>query len=71
MRGGLKMDSNFSLIFNEYMYRRLSEISDEQEQVVLSIRLKKGILILSDRLRALEVEKCHLIRVYEDLRPFL
>ena len=56
------------VVFHEYFYKRLSELEDEVFGVVSAMRTKKGLLILCDRLRALEVEKQVLMRVYEDLR---
>ena len=57
-------------LISEYFFRQLCALEEKQTELVLAIRTKKGLLILCDKLRELEVEKRILIRVYEDLKPF-
>jgi hypothetical protein len=58
-------------LFYEYIYARLVELEDEQEKLIQSLRTKKGIILVSDRLRVIELEKLILIRIYEDFRNLL
>ncbi len=55
----------------EYFYMRLSEIDEQERDLLYTMRTKKGLLVACDKLRALEQEKLVLMRVYKDLRPFL
>ena len=57
-------------LISEYFFRQLCALEEKQTELVLAIRTKKGLLILCDKLRELEVEKRILIKVYEDLKPF-
>lgn len=57
-------------LFHEYFYKRLSELDDEERQVINAIRTKTGLVILCDKLRALELEKQVVTSIYEDLRLF-
>jgi hypothetical protein len=58
------------ILVYEYFYKRLCEVDEEIYNTIAAIRTKKGLIILCDRLRALEVEKQVLMRVYDDLRVF-
>ena len=57
-------------MLHEYFYNRLTELDEEQRSIICTMRTKTGLIILCDKLRALEAEKLALMRVYEDLRPF-
>ncbi len=67
----MPLDSYSTVLFQEYFYKRLSELDEAQRELLYTMRTKKSILILCDKLRALEQEKLVLMRVYEDLRPFM
>ena len=64
------VDSSERTLIHEYFYKRLSELDEEQRSLIYTMRTKTGLLILCDKLRALEVEKLVLMRVYEDLKVF-
>ena len=57
-------------LLHEYFFKRLCEVDDEIFSTVCAMRTKKGLIILCDRLRVLEMEKLVLMRVYEDLKVF-
>lgn len=59
------------VIVHEYFYKRFCEIDDEMQSLIRQIRTKSGLVILCDRLRALEMEKVVLVKVYEDLKTLL
>ena len=58
------------ILMHEYFYKRLTELDEEQRSIIYTMRTKRGLLILCDRLRALELEKLVLMRVYEDMKGF-
>jgi len=59
---------NQTNIFYEYFYNYLTELDEEQRKLISAIRTKTGLVILCDRLKAIEVEKQVVMRVYEELK---
>jgi len=57
-------------LLREYFYNRLSELSEKEQELIAAVRTKKELLVLSDKLRALELEKLIITQVYEELRTF-
>jgi len=58
------------VLLHEYFYKRLCEVDEEIYSTICAMRTKRGLIILCDKLRALELEKLILMRVYEDLKVF-
>lgn len=58
------------ILLHEYFYRRLTNIDEEQRKVISAIRTKPGLVILCDKLRALELEKMVVTHMYEELKLF-
>ena len=57
-------------LIHEYFYKRLSDLDEEQRKVISAIRTKSGLVILCDKLRALELEKRVVVDIYEELKYF-
>lgn len=57
-------------LLHEYFYVRLSELSEKESTLITALRTKKELLVLSDKLRALELERLIVMQVYEELRSF-
>jgi len=58
------------ILIHEYFYKELCRLDEGIYNTVSAMRTKRGLIILCDRLRAMELEKQVLMRVYEDLRLF-
>lgn len=56
------------VLLHEYFYKRLSELDETERELISAIRTKTGLVILCDKLRAVEIEKQVIIRLYEELR---
>jgi hypothetical protein len=54
----------------EYFYAQICHVENLQDETITAMRTKKGLVILSDKLRALEIEKKVLMQVWSDLQPF-
>lgn len=67
---GLPRDKFSSELLREYFYVRLSELCDKESELIAALRTKRELLVLSDKLRALELEKLIVTQVYEELRLF-
>lgn len=55
-------------IMHEYFYGKLCEIDEKMETVIIDIRHKRGVLILCEEIRRLEIEKRCYEAIYDDLR---
>lgn len=56
------------ILVHEYFYKKLSDLDEEQRQLICAIRTKRSLIILLDKLRALELEKMVLLRIYEEMK---
>lgn len=59
-----------TIIFHEYIYKKLCELEEQQETILYAMRTKKGLLILSDKLWEIEVQKAYLTSLYNELKQF-
>lgn len=55
-------------LLHEYFFGRLTELDEEERRIISAIRTKTGLLMLCDQLRAVELEKGIITRIYDDLR---
>ena len=56
---------------HEYFYRRHSELDDLELQLLSTMRTKRTLLILCDKLREIELERLILMRIYDDIRHLI
>ena len=59
------------VLVHEYFYKRLSDLDEDQRKLIYALRTKRSLIPALDKLRALELEKHVLLRVYEDLKGLL
>jgi len=55
-------------LIHEYFYKRLSEIDEQEQRLIYALRTKKGLLVVCDQLRVLEIEKMVTMRLYEEMK---
>ena len=55
-------------LLHEYFYKRLCEVDEEQRSIISAMRTKQGLIILCDKLRALDIEKQVIQGIYEELK---
>lgn len=55
-------------LVHEYFYKRLSELDEEQRQLIYALRTKRSLIVLLDKLRYLEIEKLVTMRLYEEMK---
>jgi len=56
------------ILIHEYFYKRLSEIDEQEQRLIYALRTKKGLLVVCDQLRVLEIEKMVTMRLYEEMK---
>ena len=59
------------ILVHEYFYKKLCDLDEEQRDLIYTLRTKRSLIPALDKLRALELEKMVLLRVYEDLKGLL
>ena len=59
------------ILVHEYFYKKLCDLDEEQRDLIYTLRTKRSLIPALDKLRALELEKHVLLRVYEDLKYLL
>ena len=62
------MNENQRAILHEYYFRRLAELDDRENEIIVQIRQKRCLYILCDELRLISIEKQVILRMYEELR---
>jgi hypothetical protein len=55
-------------LMHEYFYKRLSDLDEEQRELIYAIRTKRSLIVLLDKLRYLEIEKLVTMRLYEEMK---
>ena len=58
-------------LIHAYIFRKICLVSDEIDETVRSMRTKKELYLLSDKLKMLETRRLVLIEMYEELKPFI
>jgi hypothetical protein len=56
------------ILVHEYFYKRLSDLDEEQRQLIYALRTKRSLIVLLDKLRYLEIEKQVTMRLYEEMK---
>ncbi|MDL2233489.1 hypothetical protein LJC63_07920 [Ruminococcaceae bacterium OttesenSCG-928-L11] len=56
------------VLVHQYFYKRLSEIDEEEREVIRAIRTKVALVPLCDKLRQLDIEKRVIMQVYDELK---
>ena len=64
-------DNLAKVTLHEYFYKRLCDYEYQEEELIRSLRTKKGIIPLCEGLREIHLKKLETMAIYDELRLFL